>query len=209
MGTEANWLPLCSKTYFSDRLLLSMNSLQFLGSYCGTPSLSRSCAISAKSFTVEKKRRYSWCLLWKKLMRALSERRFFFPSIWMSTFQQSLLTMSYRTTWWLKIRILEAAPVLSVDPSHINSAEVAKFRLLLPLVHPRSACLAPHVWRPSFILVSKFNTKISMVIMRYETCWLASYQEQWCILHMCSRTHWAYFCMIFWPKPSHSPEKQK
>ena len=72
MGTEANWLSLCSRTHFSDRLLLSMNSLQSLGSYYGTPSLSRSCPISAqytKSFTIEKKRRYSWCLL--------SERRFF------------------------------------------------------------------------------------------------------------------------------------
>ena len=59
MGTEANWLPLCSRIRFSDRLLLSMNSLQTLGSYCGTPSLSRSCAISAqytKYFTVEKKK---------------------------------------------------------------------------------------------------------------------------------------------------------
>ena len=58
MGTEANWLPLCSRTHFCDRLLLSMNSLQSLASYCGTQSLSRSCAISAqytKSFIVEKK----------------------------------------------------------------------------------------------------------------------------------------------------------
>ena len=61
-ATEANWLPLCSRTYFSGHLLLSMNNLQSLGSYCGTPSLSRSCAISAqytKAFTVEKKWRYS------------------------------------------------------------------------------------------------------------------------------------------------------
>ena len=35
------------------------------------------------------------------------------------------------------------------------------------------ACLAHHVWHPNFILVSKFNTKISMVSTRYETCdWL-------------------------------------
>ena len=45
------------------------------------PRLSRSCTISAqytKSFTVEKKRRYSLCLFRKKLMRALSESRVFF-----------------------------------------------------------------------------------------------------------------------------------
>ena len=46
IGTEANWLPLCNRTHFSD--LLSMNSLQSFGSYCGTPSLSRSCTISAQ-----------------------------------------------------------------------------------------------------------------------------------------------------------------
>ena len=33
MGTEANCLPMCSRTQFSDRLLLSMNSLQSLGSH--------------------------------------------------------------------------------------------------------------------------------------------------------------------------------
>ena len=91
----------------------------------------------------------------------------------------------------MKIRILEAAPVLFVDPSHINSAEVAvsdmvyrlppnhansKVQTLLAIGPPTQslgACLAHHVWRPSFILVSKFNTKISMVNTRYETCdWL-------------------------------------
>ena len=54
MGTEANWLPLCSRTHFSDCLLLSMNGLQSLGSYSCTPSLSRSCAQYTKSFTVGK-----------------------------------------------------------------------------------------------------------------------------------------------------------
>lgn len=39
-------LPLWSKTHFSDRLLLSVNSLQSLGSYCGTLSLCRRCAMS-------------------------------------------------------------------------------------------------------------------------------------------------------------------
>ena len=80
MGTEANWLPLCSRTYFSDRLLLTMNSRQSLGLYCGTPSLSRSCAISAqytKFYTVEKTWRYSSCLLRKKLVGTLSDRRLF------------------------------------------------------------------------------------------------------------------------------------
>ena len=32
------------------------------------------------------------------------------------------------------------------------------------------ACVAHHMWCPSFILVSKFNTKLSMISMRYETC---------------------------------------
>ena len=57
-GTEANWLPLWSRTHFSNRLLLSINSLQSLGSYCGTPSLCRSWAISVqytKSFSSKKK----------------------------------------------------------------------------------------------------------------------------------------------------------
>ena len=101
------------------------------------------------------------------------------------------ITMSYRTTCWLKIRILEAAPVLSDDPSHINSAEVAASNMVcrLPPNHGNSkvqtplaisppmqspcVCLAHHVCCPSFILVSKFNTKISMLSTRYETCdWL-------------------------------------
>ena len=103
----------------------------------------------------------------------------------------NFITMSYRTTWWLKIGVLEAASVLSVDPSHINSAEVAVSDMVcrLPPNHGNSkvqtplaigpptrslgACLAHHVWRLSFILVSKFNTKISMVSTHYETCdWL-------------------------------------
>ena len=99
----------------------------------------------------------------------------------------NFITMSYRTTWWLKIRIFEAALVLSVDLSHINSAEVAVSDMVcrLPPNHGNSkvqtplaigpptqrlgACLAHHVWRPNFILVSKFNTKINMVSTCYET----------------------------------------
>ena len=52
---EASTLQIGSVAF---RLLLSMNSLQSLSSYCVTPSLSRSSAISVqytKSFTVEKK----------------------------------------------------------------------------------------------------------------------------------------------------------
>ena len=78
--------------------------------------------------------------------------------------------------------------VLSVDSCHINSAKVAVSDMVcrLPLNHGNSkvqtslaigpptqslgAYLAHHVWCPSFILVSKFNTKISMVSTRYETC---------------------------------------
>ena len=245
MDTETNWLPLCSRTDFNDRLLLSMSSLQSLGSYCGTPS----CTISAqytKSFTVEKKRRYSWCLLRKKLIRVLSERGFFcfnldanistefvdklrswtrlfnsFLGKWMRSIifknqfffvfmcfntggifvtnvrkfsedrHWNFITMSYRTTCWLKIRILEAIPVLSVDPSHINKADVAvsdmvcrlppnhgNYKFQTPLVigpptQSLGAYHAHHVWRPSFILVSKFNTKISLVSTLYESCdWL-------------------------------------
>ena len=220
-----------------------MNSLQSLGLYCGTPSLTRNSAMSAqytKSFTIEKKRRYSWCLLQKKLMRALTERVFSFNldanssaesvdklrsrtrsfnSFWenrcgasssrttsssSSSFNTggifvtkvrkfsedrhwNFITMSY----WLKIRILEAVPVLSVDPSHINNAEVAVSDMVcrLPPNHGNSkiqiplaigpptqslgAYLAHYMWRPTFILVSKLNTKISMVSTRYETCdWL-------------------------------------
>ena len=79
-------------------------------------------------------------------------------------------------------------PFLSVDSSHINSSEVAvndmvcrpppnygnsKVQTPLAIGPPTQslgACLAHHVWHPSFILVSKFNTKISMVSRRYETC---------------------------------------
>ena len=100
----------------------------------------------------------------------------------------NFIPMSYRTTCWLKIMIFEVVPVLSVDPSHINSAEVAisdmvcrlppnhwNFKVQTPLAigpptQSLGACLAHHVWRPSFILVSRFNTKISMVSTRYETC---------------------------------------
>ena len=36
-----------------------------------------------------------------------------------------------------------------------------------------AACFAHHVGRPSFILVTKFNAKITMVSTFYETChWL-------------------------------------
>ena len=57
-GTDAKWLPLCSRTHFSDHLLLSINNLQSSGLHCGTPSLCRSCAIFVqytRSFSVEKK----------------------------------------------------------------------------------------------------------------------------------------------------------
>ena len=99
----------------------------------------------------------------------------------------NFIIMSYRTPCRLKIRILEAVPVLSVDPSYINSAEVAISDMVcrLPSNHGNSkvqtplaigpptqslgACLAHNVWRPSFILVSKFNTKISIVSTRYKT----------------------------------------
>ena len=101
------------------------------------------------------------------------------------------ITMSYKTTSWLKIRILEAAPVLSVNPSHINSAEVAvsdmvcrllpnhgnsKFQPPLAIGLPTQSlggCLACQMWHPGFILVSMFNTNFSMVSMLFETCdWL-------------------------------------
>ena len=58
---------------------------------------------------------------------------------------RNFITMSYRTTCWLKIRILEAAPVLSVDPSHINSAELAvsDMACLLPPNHRNSKVQIP------------------------------------------------------------------
>ena len=62
MGIEANWLSLVARKHFSDRLLLSMNSLQSLVSDWHSKLEQKSCAISArytKSFTEEKKRRYS------------------------------------------------------------------------------------------------------------------------------------------------------
>ena len=102
----------------------------------------------------------------------------------------NFITMSYRTICWLKIRILEAAPVLPVNPSHINStAEVtvnatvcwlppnhgsSKLQTTLlalgPLMQTLGACLAYHVWHKNFFLISKFNIKISKVSTLYKTC---------------------------------------
>ena len=105
----------------------------------------------------------------------------------------NFITVSYRTMCWFKIRILEAASVLSVDPGHINSTEVAvsdmvcwlppnhvnsKLQTTLlafgPLMQRLSAWLAYHVWCPSFILVTKFNTKIRMVRHALWNLWLDS-----------------------------------
>ena len=217
MGTEANWLPLLIRTHFSNRLLLSMNSRQSLGSYCGNPRLSRSCAISAqytKFFTVEKKLevllmpvaeeadastvreeffflqsgcqlfcrdrwqtevvnkiirlllgKWMWCIIFKNHfffvfmsfttggifitnVRKLSEDRHW-----------DFITMSYWKTCWLKIRILEATSVLSVDPSH--SAEVtvsdmvfrlppnygnSKVQTTLAIGPPCTPCVAPKLY---------------------------------------------------------------
>lgn len=82
-----------------------------------------------------------------------------------------------------------AASVLSVDPSHINSPEVevsdmichlplshrnSKFQITLlafsPLTQILGAWLPYHVWFPSFIPVTKFNTKIRMVMTLCENC---------------------------------------
>ena len=135
----------------------------------------------------------------------------------------NFMTMSDRTTCWLKIRILEVAPVLSVDPSHINSAKVAVSDMVIRLSpnHGNSkvqtplaigsptqsldACLAHYVWRPRFILVSKFNTKISMVSTRYETFdWLPIRSNGVFSTYVAEHVGFN-FCT----KPSHSPAKQK
>ena len=155
---------------------------------------------SAESFDKLRTRTRSFSSFWKNGWGASSSRTTSSSSSCPSTQKAAsslmfsedrhwnFITMSYRTTCWLKISILEGAPVFSVDPSHINSAEVAvidmvcrlppnpansKVQTLLAICPPTQslgACLAHHVWPPSFILVSKFNTKISMVCTRYETC---------------------------------------
>ena len=95
----------------------------------------------------------------------------------------------WRADW--RSGYLRLSRFFSVDPSHIKSAGVAVGDMVcrLPPNHGNSkvqtplatgpptqslgACLAHHVWRSIFILVSKFNTKISMVSTHYETCdWL-------------------------------------
>lgn len=56
-NTEGNWLSSSIRRFFIDRLLLSVNRLQFLDSYYGTPILCRSCEISveySKSSCLEK-----------------------------------------------------------------------------------------------------------------------------------------------------------
>ena len=139
-----------------------------------------------------------WSIIFKNLFFFFFFMSFYTGDIFVTNVRKfsedrhwNFITMSYRTTCWLKIRILEAAPVLSVDFSHINRTEVAVSGMvcLLPPNHGNSevqtpfavgpptqslgACFAHHVWRPSFILVTKFNTKISMVSTPYETCdWL-------------------------------------
>ena len=75
-----------------------------------------------------------------------------------------------------------------------------------------SACFAHHVWRPSFILVTKFNAKITMVRTFYETChWLPiranGYRYSTFVAEHVRLISARY--TIFWSKPSHSPAKQK
>ena len=62
--------------------------------------------------------------------------------------------------------------VCRLTPNHGNSKVQTPLAIGAP-TRSHGASLAHPVWRPSFILVSKFNTKISMVSTRYETCdWL-------------------------------------
>ena len=62
--------------------------------------------------------------------------------------------------------------VCRLPPNHGNSKVQTPLVIGTP-AQSLGACLANHVWHPSFILVSKFNTKINIVSMLYETCdWL-------------------------------------
>ena len=152
-GTEANRFPLCSRTHFSDRLLLSMNSLQSSG--CAevvqypyntpSPSLHRknggtvlfiSVAVEGDASTVRegvlflKFGKKEWIIIVKNhfLFILFNTRGAFLTNVRKFSKDRywNFIAMSYYLTMcWLKIRILEAAPVLSVDPSQINNAEVA------------------------------------------------------------------------------------
>lgn len=123
-------------------------------------------------------------------------------SSWTPDDSSSLMSGSFPETGrslmcWLRIRILEATPVLSVDPNHRYNAEIAvstivcqippnheNYKLqttllgLGPLMQILGACFAYHVWHRSFILVTNFNTKISMVAC-FINLWLDSCFEQW------------------------------
>lgn len=97
-------------------------------------------------------------------------------------------TVSYIMMSWLNTRMLEVASVFSVDHSHINStkAAVSGMAWSLPVNHgifklqttiiafgPPTQIFGAWplycLWRPSFILVTKFNDKISIVSMFYDT----------------------------------------
>ena len=101
----------------------------------------------------------------------------------------AFIRVSNRSTCWFKIRLLENFTILSVNPSHINSAKIAvrdmvfglspyhgysKFLTSLltftPLTQAFSAWLAHHVRSPSFVLVTRFHTKIGMESLLYESC---------------------------------------
>lgn len=86
-------LPLWSKTHFSDRLLLSVNSLQSLGSYCGTLSLCRRCAMSIQYIkSSSEKKKVLWMPVAIEGDASEHCQRDFFPSVCMPTVWQRALT---------------------------------------------------------------------------------------------------------------------
>ena len=86
-------------------------------------------------------------------------------------------------------------------PNHRNSKFQTTLLALGPTTQILGACLAYHVWRPSFILVTKFHTKISMVSTLYETCdWIPVRNNG---------VFAADVAEYIGPDPFHSPAKEK
>ena len=109
----------------------------------------------------------------------------------------AFIRVSNRTTCWYKIGVLENFTVLSINPSHINGAKIAVWDMIsglspyhgysklytglltfAPLTQTFSAWLAHHMRGPSFVLVTKFHTKIGMISFLYKSCdWIPTRNE--------------------------------
>lgn len=102
------------------------------------------------------------------------------------------------------------APVHSVDPSHINSTEVAvramvcwlapskpwnsKFHTTLLALSPPTqilcTCIAYHEWHPSFILVTKLLSRFLIVLWKWMGTWVSAVRVTWSLVESESLCRW-------------------